>query len=203
MSIVIYSSAVFSGRVAGAIGSKDAALAAAVGQQALYLEALERDPVGTPQVLAALLAGTPPPPAQREVSAYMFISLCQTLQTPMPHAWHWYLGIDTDPIAEYLEEDFGISGFSIREQFFSAYSHQCPFELPNYGGFPLVGYVPAAAFPALAAQMAHIRISEDDLWALKREMDYLRAEAHRHIRALAENITFCAEQDLDLFSFCH
>lgn len=202
MSIVIYSSAVAAGRVAGVIGSRDAAIAAVVQQQEAYREEMENHPETAPQVLNALLAGESPVPALREQTAYMFITLCQSLQTPLPYPYNWYLGTDTAPIEEYLEEDFGLK-YSIRDLLFAEYSHQCPFELPNYGSFPLVGYMPAAAFPALAAQMAHISISEDDIWALKREMDYLRAEAYQHIQVLAGNISFCAEKGLDLFSFCH
>ncbi|MBN8681957.1 MAG: hypothetical protein J0L99_04870 [Chitinophagales bacterium] len=153
--------------------------------------------------LRSMVLGLEQTPQQKLWLGNVFIGLCQAYSVPLPYGGYYYLELHTEGIEDCMKEDFGLEDFTFSEYFFGRYNQFSPLDLPNYGGFPIVGFIPSEALKELAGRMAHIAISDDDLWELKRDMDNYRAECYAYIRGIKQDFTFCAEQGLDLFSFCH
>ena len=70
---------------------------------------------------------------------YAIICICKGLGTELPHSPEIKVGFETDAIDKYLEEDFGMSGWTLQRILFDSFK---PFQIPRIDDFPLIGMVP-------------------------------------------------------------
>jgi len=153
--------------------------------------------------LRNMVYGLEQTPQLRSRLGDVFLELSGAYSVRMPYGGYYDRALHTEAIEDCMKEDFGLEDFEFSDYFFGRYNHRCPLELPNYGDFPIIGFVPSDALQALATRMAHIAISDDDIWNFKKDGDSYRAESYGHIRGMKADFAFCAEKGLDIFSFCH
>lgn len=136
---------------------------------------------------------------------YALISLCATLGQKLPYEQEIKLGFETEYINQFLIEDFNIKDFDIEEFFFSD-NKLSSFPIPNIEDFPMISVIELKELKEIKSKLSNIIISDTKIEELQDsddEDDEERGFSYEHIKGLIENINFCIENELDLFSACH
>ena len=135
---------------------------------------------------------------------YAVISLCATLGKKLPCQQEIKLGY-ADYINQYIQKDFELNDFDFEELLFSD-EKLSSFPIPNVEDWPMISVIKLEELKELKDQLKHIEISGEKIEELidsNDEDDEEKGYSYEHIKGFIDNVNFCIENELDLFSACH
>ena len=197
MGYHIFSFGIKADSIQAVFGSKDSTLLEKVRKSWKYAS-YTGDYPGLPKALEDIIAGNPVSNTTQDACLYALICICDVLRVKIPYYHEIKLGFETDLMDECLLE-LGISRLEIATELLR---ERTAFGLPAPVDYPRQGLIRHPGLLDLRERLKDAVITPAEITAMQ-EIDFVKGIVYQHLKGIIENISYCADHQLDLISFCH
>ncbi len=201
MGYYIFSFGIKKSEVLNIFGSKDEQIIKRVEQNEYFKDYYEDEEFTIKDALVDIINGEKIKEEYCYNYGYTIISICNEFGKTLPYEEEIKFGHQTQEIDICLSEDFGVENFCTDEIVFG--NEDMIFYDIEPDDFPMIGLVTLEELKQIKSKLSNVVISDEDIEKLMDSGDDEKGYAYRNIKGIIENIDFCIENGLDLFSACH